>query len=138
MRYLNIKCGYKLYNQWSIIWHIWIFLYMQLRWVKTCHLGTSIIIWHSFCYIILLTHASIHYNSTSRDTIIYYLIVHIWSNYWKKFKLHTYNTKSWIPIYCEKQKITYAQLLPTENKICLLHLFKPLSFSDFVKKIKMF
>ena len=39
--------GFKLLKQWSIIWHIWIFRYMQLKRVQKCHLGTGIIIRHS-------------------------------------------------------------------------------------------
>lgn len=43
MRYNDDKGGYKLFQQWFILWHIWFFKYMQLRRVQKCHIGTSII-----------------------------------------------------------------------------------------------
>lgn len=47
VRYNDNKCGYALYKQWSILWHICIFLYMKLRRVQKCNLSTGIRIRHS-------------------------------------------------------------------------------------------
>lgn len=59
--YIKGNGGFKLLKQWSVIWHIWIFRYMQLRLVQYCHLCTGKTIRHSVlsfeiqicCYIFI-------------------------------------------------------------------------------------
>lgn len=44
VRYNENNDGWKLFKQFSIIWHTWNFRYMQLRSVQKCHLCTGRII----------------------------------------------------------------------------------------------
>lgn len=44
--------GYTLSRQWSIIWYVWNFTKLHLKLVQKRHLGTGIIIHHSFKQII--------------------------------------------------------------------------------------